>query len=115
MGFKKSSNDPAKPKEAERFLGGEELNDFLAELAPFQATRSIGTVKDEELTEFGLKDTKEELQIVTKGGEANFKVGKKSYGSRNYFLQNTADGRVFLIDGKPIQTLTAAKSRPYER
>ncbi len=113
--YERLSTDPAKPGEKDHFLAGEELADFLATFSPFQAMRMIGVVKDEDKLEFGLNDSKEEFTISGQGKEFSLVVGKKSYGSRNNFVMNKADNKVYLIDGKSIQTISAAKARLYER
>lgn len=112
---KANEKDPKSKAENDRFLANEEVGDVLNAFHPFNAQRSLGKLKDDQIAEFGLKDAPETLTVKSGDKSLELRLGKKSYGSRNQFAMDPKDEKVYLVDGKVMQTLGAAKSRLYER
>lgn len=108
------------PSKTDTFLANEQMEDLLSSLNPLQALRVVGKVEDEKmLEEFGLKDAKVFFSVATgdakTGKKLELKIGKKSYGSSNRFVQNSADGKVYLVDEGIFEKLKKADFRLFER
>ena len=85
----------------ERFMASAKFKDMLAQLSPFQALRVIGKVSDEQLQEFGLRDSLKSMIIKDSAGASplSLLIGKQLYGSRNHYVLNQADQKVLLVSG----------------
>jgi Domain of unknown function (DUF4340) len=109
-----ASSVPAAP---EHFLASKKFKDSLAVLSPFRAIRIIPNVANEQLVEFGLKDSKKILMVKDSGGATllSLAIGKQMYGTRNTYVLNQADKMVLLITGELISDFEKAEVSYYER
>ncbi len=100
-----------------RFLASKKFKDSLAVFSPFRAIRVIPNVKDEQLVEFGLKDSKKALLLKDSAGASllSLAIGKQMYGSRNTYVLNQADKTVLLVNGDVISDFEKAETSYFER
>lgn len=101
----------------ERFLTSSKIEETLALLNPLEAIRVIGKVKDEQLAEYGLGDSKKTLGVTdTKGGELiKLTIGKQAYGSRNVFAKESRENSVILLSGDFVGDFERPDLKLYER
>lgn len=101
----------------ERFMASAKFKDMLAQLSPFQALRVIGKVSDEQLQEFGLRDSLKSMIIKDSAGASllSLLIGKQLYGSRNHYVLNQADQKVLLVSGDFINDFEKPELRVFER
>ena len=99
------------------FMASKKFKDSLGALTPFSAIRVIQKVGDEQLVEFGLKDSKKSLQIKDSAGASllSLVVGKQMDGSRNTYVLNQANKAVLLIRGELISDFEKSEIGFFER
>jgi hypothetical protein len=107
---------PAAPTTPERELRGNETAQKLYErFAPLRASRALGTLSDDKLKELGLADSKRKLEVTAGGTRYAFKIGTPASGLSTPYLQNEADGKVYLLGGTVLGDLESASSRLIDR
>ena len=94
------------------FLGKEDFNTALASFTPLMAKRNLGKASEIDLKLFGLQEGDTRLVLQTKEMEKTFKIGKKSYGSSDFYLQN--DDTVYLVEGRSIDKIARAQHLLFE-
>ena len=98
------------------FKADASIKDLLKSFQPLSALRVLGDSDKLNLKEFGMVDSPDHLVFTTKDGKTiEFIVGKKSYGSTNPFLLDTARKKVILVHGTYIENLKNAVERMQER
>jgi len=102
-------------KKYQEFRASKKFIDLIEDYNPYFVIRVIGEVKNEDLEEFGLKEPKSTFQIKTGDRiSLEFKIGKKSYGSKNIFVFDTTKKKVVLISSTHITKMQKAKRRLFE-
>jgi hypothetical protein len=100
--------DPA----GERPTGTEWLDKF----APLEATRSLGTVDEELLTELELNDEAPILEVTCGSQTLRYRVGTTTFGARGQrYLQSADGGDVYLVDAELLNQLSSAEASLVQR
>ena len=97
------------------FLANEDFATVFAGFTPLLAKRVLGKASEVDLTLFGLQDGKARLvlQLQDKAqGNIEFDVGKKSYGSSEYYVRYGE--QVYLVAGRSIDRIVRARSLLFE-
>jgi len=100
---------------SESFLGNEKLRDVLEGFCPWKGLRSLGKLGEDKREEFGLKNTSDSLVLELRGKPRTFRIGKKSFGPGDRYVEDGKTGEIFLVKGQSIKDLLYPKSRYMER
>jgi hypothetical protein len=100
---------------SESFLGNEKLREALEGFCPWKGLRSLGKLGEDKREEFGLKDTRDSLVLDLRGKARTFRIGKKSFGPGDRYVEDEKTGEIFLVKGQSIKDLLYPKSRYMER
>jgi len=105
---------------SERLLSNEKFDELIKSFNPLKAERIIGTIDEDQYSEFGLEGLKFKFEIVQDGGKStHFFLGKKSYGSQNRFVMETdasgRPGRVLLVSDQGFDNFEKANLRMHDR
>ncbi|MGQ0507852.1 MAG: DUF4340 domain-containing protein [Myxococcaceae bacterium] len=109
---------PAAPvaKGPDRELRGNESSEKVFEkFSPLRAARSLGTLPPEKLQELGLATSQRKLEVTAAGTRHTFKIGSPTSGLATAYLQNEADGKVYLLGNPVLGDLEAANARLIDR
>lgn len=93
------------------FKGNEAASKLVASLAKLTAVRALGRLTDEKLTEFGLKDSKKVLTLISGSDKRVFLIGEKTFGNSDFYALEKDSGRVFVLRPKLIDDLKFADFR----
>lgn len=117
INIEKAAGKDDKVATKDRFLASAKMQDLMALLNPLEAVRVIGSVKDENLAEYGLKDASKSLSILDASGKELLKltIGKLVYGSRNVFARESRDNQVIILSGDFIGDIERPELKLYER
>jgi hypothetical protein len=91
------------------------MAEFLSWFDPLYAKRDVGAPTDVDLKEFELD--KDNGTLVLKGGDKTLielQLGKRGYGSTNYYVLDKGKNRVLLISGAEIENFEKANNRMLE-
>lgn len=91
------------------------LSEYLVELAPLRARRTLGALTDEQLTEVGLAEDPGTLALTCDGSTYRFEVGSRAYGSGDRYVRAEGGGPVQLLAADRLQALESAEFRLMER
>ena len=109
-------DDKAQAREEKSiFLANEDFAAVFESFTPLLAKRNLGKADEIDLALFGLKEDKARLVLQTKDktqGSIEFNVGKKSYGSSEFYLQY--GGTVYLVVGRSIAKIARARTLLFE-
>lgn len=95
------------------FLANEDFATVLESFTPLLAKRNLGKATDIDLALFGLNEgTQARLVLQTKAKRIELQVGKKSYGSAEFYVQY--DGMVYLVVGRSIDKIARARTLLFE-
>ena len=95
------------------FLANESFAVVLESFMPLMAKRNLGKATDIDLALFGLQeDMRARLVLQTKGKSIELYIGKKSYGSVEFYVQY--DGIVYLAVGRSIDKIARARMLLFE-
>lgn len=96
-----------------QFLANESFVEVFNNFAPLAAHRSLGKAKDLDLEPYGLKQDVGQFELRHKDGRQTlFKVGNKSYGTSDFYVQHRA--QVYLVAGQSIDKVIRAKHLLFE-
>ena len=108
--------DVAQAKRKQAFVGNDKAEDLMGRYAPFKAKRSLGRTLDaEERKKAGLAKPKTRLTITSGGNTRRFRVGGRTNGRREYYVQKDGGEEVFLIESSLIGDLERASSKFMQR
>lgn len=114
VSYKEGKSD-GKEKEGVEFKANEKVKEFLDWFNPLLAKRDVGLAKDLDLKEFELEEDKGHVSLRSGNKELlALQLGKRAYGSRDYFVLDKARKRVLLVSGGAFETITMANSRMME-
>lgn len=88
--------------------GNERADAVYGRFAPLEATRVLGTLSAEKLTELGLGDTQRLLDVTVAGTARRFKVSKPLPGIIGTWLLDAKTGQVSLMQGSLFSELDPA-------
>jgi hypothetical protein len=102
--------------EPQRFVGASSaVDEWLAQLAPLRARRSLGALTEADLDEVGLRQPEATLRVRCAGRETTFELGARAYGSGDRYLRSVGGGPVFLVGAERVAPIEAAEQRLMER
>lgn len=92
---------PAKPPPpaTREVLANERAENALAKFMPLEATRALGALPDEKLTELGLTDTDRRLELIVASTARVYRVAKTLPGIFGTYLQDERTKEVYLLSG----------------
>jgi len=102
---------PERIEDVRVFKGSENGDKLLESLSPMLAIRLLDDVDDSKLESIGLAEPKGEMQLIRKGRTATLEIGGEAVGTRDMYMRNTADGKIYLIDDQTIRSLKYARTR----
>lgn len=112
----KKAGEQAPETKTESFKASEDIKELEGALAPLVAQRVVGEADKLDLKEFGFDAEGKEWTVSTKAGKVyKYRLGNRSYGSRNVFLLDEDKKQVIMISGAPLELLRNARTRLYER
>ena len=95
------------------FLANEDFAAVFESFTPLLAKRNLGKAVEIDLGLFGLQEGKQaRLVLQTKAKRIELQVGKKSYGSSEFYVQY--DGMVYLVVGRSIDKIARARTLLFE-
>lgn len=101
---------PPPPPPVRTVRASDRAKDLYAKLAPFEATRALGILKDEKLKEVGLSDSPRTLQLTVSGTARTFAVAKPATGQFGWYLRDQVSGQVYLLEGSTLADLDPTAS-----
>lgn len=111
----KEGEPPPDPK-VTRFKTGSAADKVVEAFAPMFALRELAATTDEAtLTSFGLKEPDTTVAVTHRGKTVTFDLGGETYGTKDRYARNQADGKLYVIDDEPFKTLKFAATRLPER
>ena len=95
------------------FLANEGFASVLESFTPLLAKRSLGKASEIDLALFGLQEgERARLVLQAKDKQLTLQVGKKSYGSSEFYVQY--DGTVYLVVGRSLDKIARARTLLFE-
>lgn len=102
--------------EVERFIGVDEANEYVEQVAKLRAVRSLGALPSDKLPDFGLTGVElAELSFEVQGKSRSFTVGGRAPGGSDVYVQDKTSGEVFVLNGDITRDVELAQSRLMER
>ena len=103
-----------------RFRGGERAEDFLDDLEPLRARRSLGELDGEALAEVGLDPSSRSAHptrwtLRCADAVHSFDVGGAAYGSGDRYVRSVEGGPVVLVAAGYLRSLETAELQLRER
>ncbi|HHH27158.1 MAG TPA: DUF4340 domain-containing protein, partial [Polyangiaceae bacterium] len=102
--------------EAARFVvSSDALSEWLEQVAPLRARRSLGELGQAQLEEVELSEPTGGFVITCGGTEHRFEVGGRAYGSGDRYVRLESGGPVALLGSERLLPLETAEFRLMER
>jgi len=102
--------------EVYEFRANKQVQDVLNFFNPMYIIRDLGNAKDLDLARFDLTEaSKSILTIESDGQSRKFRLGKRSYGSREMYLLDEKAQHGLMAAGVTFDKIKNAKSTLYER
>ncbi len=100
----------------ERFVGAAEATrEWLGQIAPLRARRSLGELSGEQLESVELDEPEGRLTIACGGRDVTYQLGGRSYGTGDRYLRANGGGPVYLVASDRLAPLESAEFRLMER
>lgn len=87
----------AEPAPDRTVYANERADTLWSKLTPFEASRALGTLPQEKLTELGLTESQRVLELEVAGVNHRFTISRPVSGLLGTYAQNQKTGEVFLI------------------
>lgn len=100
---------------SERFVGAASVRDWIRQVAPLRARRSLGELTPEQLGEVSLAEPEGRLVVHCGGPPTTFMLGGRSYGSGDRYVRAERGGPVYLVASDRLAPLESAEHRLMER
>jgi len=101
---------------SKRFVGGDEpLNEYMKNVAPFRALRSLGDVPRRTLKQLGLDHPDTRLDLRCGGRTSRFNVGGSTFGAGDRYARARSGGPVYLIAAATVRDAEGAEFRFMQR
>ncbi len=98
------------------FAGNEAFDRHLESFLPLRALRSLGkSLQGEELKSTKLDSSGKKMRLKTANLEKNYRLGGRTSGARDYYLQAEGSKEVFLVKGKLVADLEFPAGRFMQR
>ena len=108
-----------RPEEGEptttRFVGSQSVGEWLGQVAPLRAKRSLGELSEAQLGETGLDHPEARLTLHCGGHETVLALGGRAYGSGDRYVRAESGGPAYLVASDRISPLESAEFRFMER
>ncbi|MCA9582206.1 MAG: DUF4340 domain-containing protein [Myxococcales bacterium] len=100
---------------AEGFALSKEVQDYLKEIAPLRAERSLGELDPTQLEEVKLKAPTASFELTCGGKTAKLDVGSSAFGSGDHYVREANKKTVYLLAKKALKGLDQAESQLMQR
>lgn len=97
------------------FVGSEAVREWLSQIAPLRARRSLGELSAEQLADVGLAEPEGKLRLHCGDQTATFSLGSRAYGTGDRYVRAEAGGPVYLLASDRLSPLESAEFRLMER
>lgn len=97
------------------FAGNQAAKDFVNEITPLRALRSLGKVQGKVLEDLGLKKSDLQVQYKCNNKTHTLAIGGSTFGSADRYARLGKDGPIYLLKADLLQNLEAAESRLMQR
>jgi len=102
--------------ETKRFVASsEQVSEWLEQVAPLRARRTLGVLDEEQLAEIGLAEEPGSFSLTCGGTTHTYQVGGRAYGSGDRYVRSESGGAVHLLGVDRLQGLESAEFRMMER
>ncbi len=98
-----------------RFVGSQSVGEWLEQVAPLRAKRSLGELSEAQLGETGLDHPEARLTLHCGGHETVLALGGRAYGSGDRYVRAESGGPAYLVASDRISPLESAEFRFMER
>lgn len=98
-----------------RFLGAPSVEEYLDEVAPFRAIRSLGAPDDALLEEIDLADPESTFTYVCGDDETVFDLGGTAFGSGDRYVRPRGKDTVYLVSADVFRDFESAEFRMIQR
>lgn len=117
VAYKETPKDGKTDEEQPAFMASDKIAGVMELFQPLKVLRVIGDESSLKLEDFGFDSDEGASLQISNGKQAvlDFKIGKRSFGSRNYFVLDQLKKKVLLINGSRLEDISKAKTRLYER
>ena len=102
---------PKKIKKVQAFIGSQSAEELMKSLAKLSAMRSLGKAEGKKLEGFGLKKGDRGLVLEFKGSKKELNLGDNTYGNMDRYVQDKADGRVYVVEPRYLGDFPYAEFR----
>lgn len=92
------------------FMAGEKGQTLFNDLANLRALRDLGSPSDEDLKEYGLVDSKDNVTLTYSGGTKSLVIGGRIYGGRDRYVRDPETGKAYVVAGAVIDDLLTGES-----
>jgi hypothetical protein len=92
----------AKPAPTREVRANERAETAMQKFMPFEATRALGVLSDEKLSELGLTGSDRKLELTVAGSVRGYTVAKVLPGIFGTYLQDARSKEVFLLPGSML-------------
>lgn len=117
-GSKEGSEEETAPEfeeevstEKSTFKGGSAVDTLVESLAPLSAIRELEQLSKEDLESIGLAEETSWLEIDRKGSVKRLIIGGEAWGTKNIYVKDADNSKVFLVKSDVLRPLKYAKSR----
>lgn len=96
---------PPEPTPTRKMRGGERALEIFNKLTPFEATRALGVLPGDKLTEVGLTGSTRTLTITVAGVARRFAIAKPQVGLFGWYIQDEQSKSVYLLEASLLSDL----------
>jgi hypothetical protein len=100
---------------SERFVGAASVREWLQQIAPLRARRSLGELTAEQLGEVELDEPEGRLAVRCGDRTTTFQLGGRAYGTGDRYVRGEGGGPVYLVATDRLAPLESAEHRLMER
>ncbi len=102
--------------ETQEFVASiDSLGDWLEQVAPLRARRTLGDLDDAQLEEIGLAESPGSFALTCGGTTHTFQIGGRAYGSGDRYARLESGGPVHLLGTERLQAIESAEFQLMER
>ncbi len=104
-----------KPANYKEYAGNQAAKDYINEITPLRALRSLGKIESKALVDLGLKDPQSKLLLKCNDKTHTLNIGGSTFGSSDRYVRVGQSGPVYLVKADLVQTLESAETRLMQR
>jgi hypothetical protein len=113
--FTRTGADAAAGDSVIQFVGDDQAEGIVEAMAAPLAVRDLGVADEEQKGELGLTDSEVTLTVEVDGETRELRVGGDVYSSGDRYVENLADGRVYVFPANDMNGLENGGSILVER